>query len=285
MGLQLEKGAWTNINFDRIKSCIDSTNQGLAVFDFDNTLIYNDLGEACMYYGAMQGLLPGDQEEFWDILKSKYYTDVPFEQLRQWFVEFRDQGNEQSYHKLLNIIFQLYNGVYKNDGMEAAYRWSTLLFAWQSIDKWQKMARHVFESQLQTPLGTNFFGDQYEMPQGIRIYKEMHNLIILLLARKWQVYIVTASPREIIAAVADYWGLEDANVIGMQINTNAKNQYLPQIIEPMPFQDGKLKILYEHIPSDQAIDLAAGDSDGDTSLLREARLGILIDRDYKHLHD
>ena len=55
---------WTPENRKRIDSLLEGP-PGQAVFDFDNTLIHGDLGEACMYYIAFQGLVRADLDEFW----------------------------------------------------------------------------------------------------------------------------------------------------------------------------------------------------------------------------
>ena len=55
---------WTPENRKRIESLLEGP-PGQAVFDFDNTLIHGDLGEACMYYIAFQGLVRADLDEFW----------------------------------------------------------------------------------------------------------------------------------------------------------------------------------------------------------------------------
>lgn len=255
---------------------------GLAVFDFDNTLVFNDQGEACMYYIIKQGMLPGERPEFWEALKKAGNLQAGLAQMQAWFHAFRAQDDEEAYQKLAVAILETYQAVYENDGMLAAYRWSAVVFAFQKVAEWEKISRYVFAEQQETQLGEQIVG-QISIPRGIRIYKEIHTLIQTMQAQAWTVRIVTASPQEIIQAVISHWNLKTEQVYGMQLARNASDEYLPRILDPMPYQDGKIQMLYDRLgstPAEMPLRFAAGDSQGDLSLLQQAGLGILIDRGY-----
>lgn len=280
MSMQLVKGNWLDCNYQAIEDLLNSTDQGLAVFDFDNTMIYNDLGEACMYYIVMQGLIPGHREEFWTALDNVSKLSKPIPELKRYYNKFKETEDRQTLQKIITIIFDSYQQVYQTQGMEAAYKWSSLIFAYHKIHEWEKISRHVLADQEQMKTGVTRIGPGLELNQGIRKYTEIYNLIQIMLQKKWTVLIVTASPREIIAAVSDQWGIAPVNVIGMKLARNQVDEYLPEIIEPMPFDQGKLDILYDFLGNKADIDFAAGDSLGDRALLKAAKKSVLIDRGF-----
>ncbi|MCB1172938.1 MAG: haloacid dehalogenase-like hydrolase [Leptospiraceae bacterium] len=278
-----DSGHWDADNHERLLRMLDGP-AGLAVFDFDNTLIYNDLGEAAMYYALFQGLIPGQLEEYWQQLAS--YGGFAPEQvqgLRDLFDCFYRADNEDCLLQFVDIVLQQYNAMYTTKGMEAAYRWSALCFAWIPVSEWEQIGRYVLAAETRAELASQRLPSGLQIPRGIRVYPEIRHLIQALQARDWQIRIVTASPRELIAAVISNWGLQPDQVIGMQLARNAEGEYLPEIIEPLPFQQGKLDILYASLGEKRALDFAAGDSPGDSSILQAARVGLWIDRGHPEM--
>lgn len=260
---------------------------GLAVFDFDNTLIRNDLGEAVMYYILFQALLRADLPQFWDELPHPAIADDEVDHLKQIWRSMEAQGtdeNEDVYLSFVDAIAPLYGKVYKHSGMDAAYRWSRILFAFQSEKELQSIARYVLDYECNQPLGQSELPSGLTLPRGIRVYAEVRALLKELLARDWDVRIVTASPEAIIAAVSQRWGIAPEKVHGMRLTKGAvtsvdgetQELLLPQIVEPMTVQQGKVDRLLAE--TDQPLRFMMGDSIGDWELLQHAERAVLIDR-------
>ena len=273
-------GAWNPRVHEQLVRLLDGP-PGLAAFDFDNTLIFNDLGEAVMHYIVLQGLLAGEREEFWQGL-SQEPVRPDIDRLRGWWNSFRDTEDERDYLRFADALLSTYDRLYHEVGLEAAYRWSRFIFAWQTADELRKISRFVFDDELlQTP-GEEKLPSGYPVTHGIRVYAEVKQLMHALRERGWELRIVTASPAEVIQAVIGDWALEPEYVLGMQLSRDATGMLLPEIVEPMPFQEGKVQLLAAACDGRRP-DLAIGDSSGDRDLLASAGLGILFDRGYQEL--
>ncbi|MBX7058445.1 MAG: hypothetical protein K1X75_10310 [Leptospirales bacterium] len=256
---------------------------GLAAFDFDNTLIHNDLGEACMYYILFQGLVAGDREEFWKIFQSPAsveHADVAAAQSAWALIRDSFAEDTDALLSFAALCLQLYDRIYHSEGMAAAYRWSRIFFSFMPVEELQRIARYVFESECMRELNQARIGPELRIPQGLRVIEELRALIAVLLEKKWQVRVVTASPELVISAVVEDWGLRAADVLGMRLYESA-GELRPEILEPYPIQQGKVECLLEKAGATP--DLAVGDSRGDAEMLEAAGLAILIDREIPDL--
>ncbi|MCB1324308.1 MAG: haloacid dehalogenase-like hydrolase [Leptospiraceae bacterium] len=273
-------GVWNPQVHEQLVRLLDGP-PGLAAFDFDNTLIFNDLGEAVMNYLVLQALLAGDREEFWQGL-SEEPVRPDIDRLRGWWNSYRDTEDESDYLRFADALLSTYDRTYHEVGLEAAYRWSRFIFAWQNAEELKKISRHVLDDELlQTPREEKL-PSGYVVNRGIRIYAEVKQLMHTLRGRGWELRVVTASPREVIQAVIGDWGLQPEQVLGMQLSRDSNGMLLPEILEPMPFQAGKVELLAAACDGRRP-DLAIGDSSGDRDLLASAGLGILFDRGYREL--
>lgn len=259
---------------------------GLAAFDFDNTLIYNDLGEACMYYVLFQGLAGGDREEFWEIFRSSpSVQDTDAQTAMDYWRRVRDSDAEDT-DALLGFAakcLELYDRIYHAESMEAAYRWSRIFFSFLPGEELASIARYVFDSECMRELNRVRLNAQIQIPQGLRVVPELRELVAALRERDWLIAVVTASPQIIIAAAIDEWGLQPEDVIGMVLQSGADGELRPQIIEPYPIMAGKTQALNERFG--RMPDLAIGDSRGDAEMLEAAGLAVLIDRGNESLRE
>ncbi len=282
----LDQAGWTPEAHTLVEDLLAGPS-GLAVFDFDNTLIRNDLGEAVMYYILFQALLRADLPQFWDELRHPAIADEAIDRLRQIWRSVEAQGtdeNEDVYLGFVDGIAPLYGKVYKHSGMGEAYRWSRILFGFQSEKELQSISRYVLDYECNQPLGQSELPSGLTLPRGIRVYAEVRALLKELLVRDWDVRIVTASPEAIIAAVSQRWGIAPEKVHGMQLakgpvtgpDGETQELLLPEIIEPMTVQQGKVDRLLAE--TDQPLRFMIGDSIGDSELLQLAERAVLIDR-------
>lgn len=280
--MELERAGWDAPAYELITKRVLAGPPGLAAFDFDNTLIRNDLGEAVMYYIMFQALLRADLPEFWEEIRHPSIAAADLENLQALWRGVEAQGGDEDvdgYLEFVDGLAPLYARVYEHSGMAAAYRWSRVLFAFQPEKELRSIAKYVFAYEQNQALGETTLPSGLVVPRGIRVYREIENLISLMLAGGWDVRIVTASPQVLIQAVIDRWGISEERVHGMRLAQSddpGVDLLLPRIVEPMPVQAGKVEMLTSE--ADRPLDFMIGDSIGDFELLRHARHGILIDR-------
>lgn len=226
-----------------------SLQVGVAAFDFDNTLVRGDFGEAVMFSLIDKGLSE-HLLQFSSYFENQSSAELVYSQRKKEPVQFH------------NFIDTEYNSHLNNRGLSFAYRWTSFLFSGYSSGELHNESIHVW-NQNQTS------------PNGVKPYLEMLDLIQFLLESNWKVYIVTASPSICIQAISNHFQIQPENVIGMNLS-ESKGRLTQKIIEPYTYGEGKVEALSI---AGQRADLAFGDSFNDYPLLQSARSkGILLDR-------
>lgn len=230
---------------------------GIAAFDFDNTLIKNDFGEAVMNSLLLDGLtnlkvsFPG------------YFRDKKKAE-EVW------QKRKEERENLKNFVWEEYKYIIETKGVENGYRWSSFIFTGWKEEEFRGYARTVWKEELKKNQAID-----------VSPYEEMQDLARLLVQNQWTVFIVTASPEAIIQEVSSEFSIPKENVIGMRLEIE-NGISTPRIIEPYTYGAGKVKALQER--KGLQADLAFGDSENDFPLLKSAkRFGLLIDKGKKDL--
>lgn len=171
---------------------------------------------------------------------------------------------------LKDFVWKEYSSIKEKDGLEKAYRWSSFIFSGWKPKKIRLFAKKVWKAELKRT-------DELSVSP----YQEMIEFISFLQEHNWKVFIITASPEEVIQEVSSQFFIPEENVIGMKpvikdgISTS-------EILEPYTYGEGKVAALREIIGTNA--DLSFGDSENDLPLLKSAkRFGVLIDRGNKEL--
>lgn len=284
----ISQGRWTEEIYSRIQDLFDrEQGPGLAAFDFDNTVIRGDIGEACMYYIALQGMLRTDTEQFWNELAHPLLDPAEIKKLRTLSESYDSTGDIDDHLQFVEDLLSMYEAMAEID-LEAAYRWTRIFFAGHSPSELRSVATYVFEHERQSVEGFNQLPGGTRIATGIRIQPEIQELIHLLKESGWDVRIITASPEPIVRAIIHHWNLPESTVRGMRLQqatetgasvsseSQEQGELQPIIMEPMTFGHGKVAALREI--TDQPLLLACGDSITDFELLAESALAIFFDR-------
>jgi HAD superfamily phosphoserine phosphatase-like hydrolase len=253
------QGGWATDVHAFLHSVIPSM-RGIAAFDFDNTLIKNDFGEAVMNELVAEGL-PRQK----DHLLEHFYD----EEKARSFLGSTNLKNNLLFSRFFGTEYEIR---IQTEGYESAYRWTSFVFAGYSKSELKEIALRVWNKHVRLP-----HSDKHK----ITPYSDMVRLIQFMKEHKWDIYIVTASPTLIIRPVAEVFGISQDNVIGMELET--KNQQTTKnILEPYTYGQGKLKAFYNRVG--RYMHLAFGDSFNDYPMLKRAGLkGILIDKGQEEL--
>jgi HAD superfamily phosphoserine phosphatase-like hydrolase len=247
---ELPKKGWTEEVHTFLQNKILSTQGGFSVFDFDNTIIKNDFGEAVMNRILKSGLLK-------------------LNSTTQDFFRDREKAGKliesKSFSELENLVLDEYEFQLNQFGLEAGYRWSSFIFSGFTELEMKQLAREVWASELSS-----------KSESSVKPYPEILDLIEFMQNNSWNVYIVTASPAWIIEAISINVGIRPENVFGMEMELIEGGINSSQIIEPYPCFSGKTLILKQNF--NEQPDLAFGDSPNDKELLLYAKNSIFIDR-------
>jgi len=244
--VSLFSGLWSTETAEYLETIIRS-KAGLAAFDFDNTLICGDFGEYLMDRITENLLFPVTEET------SKKFQD-PENALK--ILSSKDP------QAVFQLVQSEYSRMLKNYGLEPAYRWTSFLFSGWTDVKMKEYAEGEWIPAMKSGK--------------IRVFSEMKDLLNLLRANGWEIWIVTASPEPAIRAVAHHFQISEANVFGMKLDHDSEGRGTEQISEPYTYGEGKVKRF--HSETGQYPDISFGDSINDFPLLQNSKSGVFFDR-------
>ena len=245
----------------------DRCKRPLAVFDFDNTVIQGDLGDAAFAEAAARGLLAHDSA----------LTALLPEAAREQLDGAWKSGAPDTAGRLLLA----YEALLKDQGARVAYPWLTQAFHGNKSEDLRVFAQELLESEQTRPMGlAPLPGPEgpVSVQRGVRVRPEMTSLIDVLVKSGFDVFVVTASPEWLISTVAPRIGLPSENVIGMR--TTETSTLGVEIDPPVTYRMGKVTAIRTRIaPGGRRPVLALGDSLGDREMLEDSTdLAVLIDR-------
>ncbi|MBI4822547.1 MAG: HAD-IB family phosphatase [Deltaproteobacteria bacterium] len=274
---KLTRGRWAPATFDALNSLIerrgakgdgfDRCKRPLAVFDFDNTIIVNDLGERALDFGLEVGLIkptPASADALPEDLKSQL-----------------DPKKVSTSSAARTLVHQVYSALEDRDE-QAAYAWLAQLYAGNERETLTQFAAKLLGVALTEPLEKVTVGD-VTVSRGIRIRAEMVDLIATLDAHGFDVFIVTASAEWLVREVAPRLGLSRDRVIGIRVAE--KGPLTARVLPPVTYRGGKVQAIRTRIPPGGRVPVfAIGDSRTDLEMLTDATdLAVLIDRGSEEL--
>jgi phosphoserine phosphatase len=318
--IALRSPGWAGTNREDILHWIDSRGCAspsydarrppIALFDWDNTLIKNDVGDALTFYALTHDriLRPASWKD-----TSLFLTDAGAAALAT-ACEAGPAGEPlptSTNTRCADEIFAIYDTLKTTTGADAfagynarqlqpAYAWTVQLLAGHTPDEVRALTLEAVESQLSAPYGaTQTVGSHRDVVAWLRFYEPQRELIAALLSRGYDVWVITASPQIAIETLAPRVGIQPSHVIGLRAllangKLTARLEGCGSVADSsdalIPYIDGKRcwvnKIVFDDRTS-RAIErrsddmrqlFAAGDSDSDTEFVRDARYKLVIDR-------
>lgn len=236
---------------ERIEKAIEQkieTAEGkpYAVFDFDNTCIANDIGEATLAYLCGHELLR-DKRLLGDTDASRGYNARVF----------------HTYHQLL-----------QEGKLRAAYTLCGRIFSGFSVGEAEAAALTAIAEE-GSKLGSKIlYGIHIE--RGLAVKPAVLTLMNFLKARQVPAWIVSASADPAVRAAMKHFGIE-SELIGVRSILN-EGVYTSQLAQPVPIMEGKVLCIQKYIDPARAPIFAAGDAVGDTPMLETADIKVVVDR-------
>ncbi|HSA32118.1 MAG TPA: haloacid dehalogenase-like hydrolase [bacterium] len=209
----------------------------VAVFDWDNTVIKNDIGDAAFIGLLDRGMVatPDDWRR-----TSPYLTDAAVQALKKGATP--------------ESIFTIYNSQKTPDGQaafaghdpnitEAAYAWLGHLLAGNTPDQIRRVSREIFERQLANPIGATRRIGNDTIADYIRIYPQIADLIDGLKKSGFEVWVVSATPKYIIDPCAALVGIPRERVIGIENVVGPDGKLTYDLIGCGPVKDGENRMI------------------------------------------
>lgn len=284
---------WTLSNYARITSLTDeftsSSNASaapLALFDFDNTLVRGDIGDAMLSHMLKNDLLI---PQSWSAV-SAYLTENALLALAscsvsegRWITSNTECGNEiwSIYSAQRTVKGRKAWNEWPRKQFEPAYAWLASLLAGYSPEQIESISASAREIALNSPSSS-----PTDLEMAVRYIPPMSDLIALLQSRGFEVWVISASPQFVLYPWTEPLGIPQDRVIGIRnllsngVLSPELEQCDPSSIEDLiTYADGKLCWARKLIRDPVDPVLVAGDSMGDLPMLLSAtRMRILVDR-------
>ena len=231
-----------------IEECLARGKENrFAVFDFDNTCIVNDVGEAAFAY------LCGHE-----LLRDKTLLG--------------EQDNSADYHER---VFHTYHALVKEGKLKAAYVLIGRLFSGFTPGE-AEAATLAAITEEGSRLGSKMlFGLHIERGLGVR--REVLALMEFLRAKGVRVWVVSASHEVAVGTAMSHFGIR-ADLIAVK-SVLRDGVFTQELEEPMPMLEGKVECMRKCIDPVRAPLLVIDESPTGLPLLEEATIKVAVDRD------
>ena len=247
----------------------------VAVFDWDNTCIYNDIGEASFFAFVDALAYRFDLDAFWDVIPSELDRDG----LRR---EFDALGGVMT-PDFRARFGHLYEAALDLLGHLDAYRWLAEIQVGLTAAEVAARTEAVIAESLATPIGKETWsaadGVSVELQRGIRLFRPIADLFAALESAGIEVWVVTASPRWNVVSFAAMNGVPQERVIGI-VNVEKDGVFANEIVPPITYRQGKVDAIRQFIGKTPS--LVVGDTYTDFEMLDFAHenggMAILLDR-------
>ena len=312
------KSPWLDRNRARIDAMLDSLHgqKRVAVFDWDNTMMRNDIGDATFFYMLQHDLILQPPNRDWSIT-SKHLTPAARAELAACD-KAAEPGKPLATSKSVvcaDVLVHVYDEgktltnkpAWDDDTktIHYSYAWGAQLQAGHTPEEMHAIATRAYEENAAAPIGTTqTIGTAKDLAAWVRIYEPMHDLQDSLRAAGFDVWVVSASSQPLVEVVASHVGVDANHAVGIRtMIKDGKLDYRLQGCGTEPdgadtvitFNEGKrcwinraIFHLAENEQLSRATDptkrptFAAGDSDTDLAMVQDATaLKLVIDRN-KH---
>jgi phosphoglycolate phosphatase-like HAD superfamily hydrolase len=291
----------------------DPAHRPVATFDWDNTMMRNDIGDATMAWMLRHDLILQPPARDWSVT-SPALTAAARSALSSACDSAGEPGHPLATRENVACTDALY-AIY-DDGKTPAgapawtrtitlttnegYAWLARLLAGHTAAEIAAFTHDAYVEASQAPVGATLtLGSHAGVTAYVRIYPTMHDLVGALQSNGFDVWIVSASPQLVSEVVAHEVGIAPDHVVGIRSVPGADGR-LGYALEPcgdappgsvITFNQGKRcfinRVIFHQPRSAQLAKadaahrqvFAAGDSDTDVAFVQDATdLKLVIDR-------
>ncbi|GAA3140120.1 haloacid dehalogenase-like hydrolase [Streptomyces rectiviolaceus] len=323
--LTVSKG-WYGENKARIQKMIDTYGKcgerhggggakPVATFDWDNTVIKNDVGDATMFWLLRNSKIRTPKNADWHTT-SRYLTDPAAKALAKACPATSATLPTRRDTDCADEIASVYGEGATTGGdeafagfdhrrMEPQYAWLAQLTRGWSTRQVKGFAAEARKENLAAPIGTEQRVGTGEFTGWVRYYDQQRDLIRTLKKAGFDVYVVSASPEPVAEVWAKSVGVDARHTIGIR-NVAAQGKLTAHLKgcgtvrdgddSMITYIDGKRCWINQEVygvrgaaaeqvrPADERQVFAAGDSDTDISFLRDATaLRLVLNRNKNEL--
>ena len=211
----------------------DVAHRPVAVFDWDNTVLKNDIGDAVLFWMIRTGRILQPPQKNWR-LTSPYLTVEAAAALDKACGPLAAAGSPlptATDVPCATELVTLYTKAKTVDGkagfagwnyrrMEPTYAWAAQLQAGYTAAESQEFARQALEEGLAAKQGAvQKIGSVDGLTAWVRIYEQQKDLIANLKASGFEVWVVSASPEPWVIAAAARVDIAADHVVGIRMRS------------------------------------------------------------------
>ena len=260
-------------------------DRAVAVFDFDNTCVLGDIGEAYGHYLVETMRYRYDLERFWDLV----HPDDGRRRLREVTEEAMNTvsggedafgSEEPAYRRYLAEMMTLYDRRLERAGKRDCYEWAVRLHVGLDEEEMRQWSTAAIRRELQRTRESVRFsfsdGREIEIQRGIRPFVEIRRLFDALRQVGWEVWIVSATNEWTVRQFAPVFGVPTDRVLGNRVGV-VDGELTDETESPVLFREGKVEAIDRRIGTRP--DLVVGDAVTDYEMLCCAqKLAVVVDR-------
>ncbi|MDI2126125.1 haloacid dehalogenase-like hydrolase [Yinghuangia seranimata] len=288
----------------------------LALFDWDNTVVKNDVGDATTFWLLRHDKVQQPPAKDWT-RTSPYLTQAAAAALSAACGTATPAGEglpTGTDTRCADEILSVYsNGAttggavafdgYDHRRMEPAYAWANQLLAGYTERQVREFAAAARAENLAAPVDATQQVGTHQVAGWVRYYDQQRDLIGTLRRAGFDVRIITASPETVVQVWATSLGFDPDEVVGIEARTrHGKRTYdIPGCggtgdNSVITYSDGKRCFINQDVlgirgakanqqqPADRRQKFAAGDSDTDATFVRDATgLRLAVNRNKTEL--
>jgi phosphoserine phosphatase len=305
--MKLKRGNWSERNYDSLNALLAGVRPGeTAVFDWDNTCIFNDIGEALLRRmtfelafrfdaKAMAAMIPDRINGIGHVMikgmpyslkKMKGAILPAYKRLKAGSSACEKIRLDEDYRVFTSGLLALNRALEETPGIgcEFAYPWVNTLLQGLSLPEFERLASSAIGEELRNPIRRRGLADplgrwRYGWTSGIRLYPEMKDLAAAWHGRGGCVVVSTASNRQLVERMIASTGFSCRQVIGMELamaGSHFGDRIRPELRPNLGV--GKVANIRQRLARDPV--LVAGDSSNDYEMLttfRSTRMRLVID--------
>jgi phosphoserine phosphatase len=306
--MKLQRRNWSERNCEALNELLSGVRPGeIAVFDWDNTCIWNDIGEALLRRmvfdlafrldaGTMAATIPDAINGIgtirlngrpYSLKKIKQAIFAAYGRLKHDPSSIGGDGIDEDYRVFTSGLLALNRALEETPGIgcEFAYPWVNTLLQGLTPAELDEIAAGVIAGELRQSLRRRAVQDpqrrwRYDWTAGIRLYPEMKDLAACWQKRRGRVVVSTASNRKLVETMIRMTGFPCQQVIGMELIMAGR--HFGRKLKPglrANLGAGKVANIRSQLGAGPV--LAAGDSSNDFEMLTAfsaTRVRLVIDR-------
>jgi phosphoserine phosphatase len=227
-----------------IKEKLSGKETPFAIFDFDNTCIINDIGEATFAYMCRNKLLKDTN------LIGQYEGD---------------------YHE---AVFKKYYALYGDGKIKEAYTLNSTMFSGLTPQEAGEVVSATIEAEGSEIGETKLYG--ITIARGLALRPQVIELMQFLKSNGVRVWVVSASTEIAVRVALEHFGI-GGDLIGVK-GVVTDGVITRELESPMPIIEGKVECMRKYIDQSQAPLLVIDDSTTGLPILETADIKVVVNR-------